>query len=173
MDSNKSGIDSTANIRNDKEILQGILSQINSFDSKAGILISVIGIVFGLSLTLLGNFTHQTSRDPLIIAFAITYILFILSSLIAIVFSVLVIVPRESKKDKVNVNYYMDLCDMNYDDFKRNSSNFFSNDAIFFNQIKTNAIICKRKHRFLKLSIISMLPCGLFAFALVLMAIFL
>ena len=39
------------NIQNDNEILNGILAQINSFDSKAGILISVIGIVFGLSLT--------------------------------------------------------------------------------------------------------------------------
>lgn len=46
----------TSDIQNDKEILNGILAQINSFDSKAGILISVIGIVFGLSLTLLSNF---------------------------------------------------------------------------------------------------------------------
>ena len=33
-----------------KEILNGIYSQISSFDNKAGLLISVLGIVFGLSL---------------------------------------------------------------------------------------------------------------------------
>ena len=66
----------TSNIQNDKEILNGILTQINSFDSKAGILISVIGIVFGLSLTLLTNFKEYSACKQKVIAFAIIYILF-------------------------------------------------------------------------------------------------
>lgn len=88
-------------IQNDKEILNGILAQINSFDSKAGILISVIGIVFGLSLALLSNFKEYKDCLPKLTAFAVVYLLFVLSSLIAIVFSVLVILPRESKKRKI------------------------------------------------------------------------
>lgn len=88
----------TSNIQNDKEILNGILTQINSFDSKAGILISVIGIVFGLSLTLLTNFKEYSACEQKLIAFAIIYILFVISSLITITFSVLVIFPRGSKE---------------------------------------------------------------------------
>lgn len=88
------------NIQNDNEILNGILAQINSFDSKAGILISVIGIVFGLSLTLLSNFKEYKDCLPKLTAFATVYLLFVISSLIAIVFSVLVILPRESKEKK-------------------------------------------------------------------------
>ena len=40
-----------------KEILNGIYAQIGSFDSKAGLLISILGIVFGLSLDFFGIFS--------------------------------------------------------------------------------------------------------------------
>lgn len=162
----------TSNIQNDKEILNGILAQINSFDSKAGILISVIGIVFGLSLTLLSNFKEYKDCLPKLTAFATVYLLFVISSLIAIVFSVLVILPRESKEKKNNVNYYMDLCEMDDCSFKSNSKAFHSDESIFFNQIKTNAKICKKKHKFLRCSIMSMIPCGVFVLVLIVMTIF-
>lgn len=168
MDEKKNKVTS---IQNDKEILSGILAQINSFDSKAGILISVIGIIFGLSLSLLANFKEYSTCKPKLIAFALIYILFVISSLISITFSVLVIIPRESK-EKNNVNYYMDLCEMNYDNFKSNSNSFYTDESIFFNQIKTNAKICKKKHRFLRYSILSMIPCALFVLVLIGMAIF-
>ena len=161
------------NIQNDKEILSGILTQINSFDSKAGILISVIGIIFGLSLTLLSNFKEYKDYLSKLVIFAVIYLLFIISSLIAIFFSVLVILPRESKEKKNNVNYYMDLCEMDYENFRDNSEAFYSDESIFFNQIKTNAKICKNKHKFLKRSILSMIPCGVFVLALIVMTIFL
>ena len=160
-----------SNIQNDKEILNGVLAQIHSFDSKAGILISVIGIVFGLSLTLLGSFKEFKDCLPKLSAFAIVYLLFVMSSLSAIVFSVLVILPRGSKEKKNNVNYYMDLCEMDYCDFKNNSKSFYTDESIFFNQIQTNAKICKKKHKFLRLSIMSMIPCGVFVLALIVMAI--
>lgn len=162
-----------SNIQNDKEILNGVLAQINSFDTKAGILISVIGIVFGLSLTLLSNFKEYECCKPKLISFAVVYLLFVISSLITITFSVLVILPRASKENKINVNYYMDLCEMDYPNFKDNSMAFYSDESIFFNQIQTNAKICKKKHKFLRLSIISMIPCGVFVLALIMMAIFL
>ena len=165
----KSNID---NIQNDKEILNGVLSQINSFDSKAGILISVIGIVFGLSLTLLNNFKEYSNCLPKLLSFAIIYILFILSLLVAILFSVLVIFPRQSKEKKNNVNYYMDLCEMDYADFKKNSTCFYSDESIFFNQIKTNAKICKKKHKFLRYSVLSLIPCGLLVLVLIGMVLF-
>lgn len=163
----------TSNMQNDKEILNGILTQINSFYSKAGILISVIGIVFGLSLTLLTNFKEYSACEQKLIAFAIIYILFVISSLITITFSVLVIFPRGSKEKKNNVNYYMDLCEMEYGDFKSNSTIFYTDESIFFNQIKTNAKICKKKHQFLRYSILSMIPCAIFVLVLIGMAIFL
>lgn len=162
-----------SNIQNDKEILNGVLAQINSFDAKAGILISVIGIVFGLSLTLLNNFKEYEDCKCKLTVFAVVYLLFVISSLITIIFSVLVIFPRESKEKKNNVNYYMDLCEMDYPNFKKNSDAFYSDESIFFNQIQTNAKICKKKHKFLRLSIISMIPCGVFVLALIVMAIFL
>lgn len=162
----------TSNIQNDKEILNGILAQINYFDSKAGILISVIGIVFGLSLTLLTNFKEYSAYKQKLIAFAIIYTLFVISSLITITFSVLVIIPRGSKEKKNNVNYYMDLCAMEYEDFKSNSTNFYTDESTFFNQIKINAKICKKKHQFLRYSILSMIPCALFVLALIGIAIF-
>lgn len=161
----------TDNIQNDKEILNGIIAQINSFDSKAGILIFIMSIVFGLSLPLLTNVREYSFCKSKLITFAVFYILFVISSLITISFSVLVIVPRESKEKKNNVNYYMDLCEMEYESFKNNSKNFYTDESIFFNQIKTNAKICKKKHLFLRYSIVSMIPSALFVIALIVMAI--
>lgn len=158
-------------IQNNKEILSGVLSQINSFDSKASILISVIGIIFALSFSLLEYFSLYACNEIKHITFAITYILFVISSLLTIAFSVLVIIPRTSKEKKNNINYYMDLCEINYDDFKRNSSDFYFDESVFFNQIKTNAKICKKKHKFLRLSIFSMIPTSIFVIILIVMVI--
>lgn len=159
-------------VQNDKEILAGILNQINSFDSKAGMLISVIGIVFGLSLSLLSYISNYPDYSTKHVFYSIIFVLFVISSITAITFSVLVIIPRTSKEKKNNVNYYMDLCEMDYELFKYNSSNFYNDESIFFNQIKTNAIICKKKHKFLRLSILSLIPTCTFLLILIAMVIF-
>ena len=161
-------------LENNKRILEGVLNQINSFDSKAGILISIMGIVFGLSLTLLEFLKSGELESCQYIAFSIIYSLFVASMILSILFSVLVIVPRERNKNasRNNVNYYMDLSEMEHSDFKENCKKFNDpNDLAFFNQIKTNALICTKKHKFLKFSIIAMIPAALFMVVLIILVI--
>lgn len=161
-------------IENNKRILEGVLNQINSFDSKAGILISIMSIVFGLSLTLLEFLKSDELSSCQYIAFSIFYFAFMVSMIISIFFSVLVIIPRERKKNasKDNINYYMDLSEMEFNDFIENSKKFSNiDDRTFFNQIKTNANICTRKHKFLRLSIFAMIPAALLMIILILLVI--
>lgn len=131
-------------IQNDKEILTGILNQINSFDSKAGILISVIGIVFGLSLSLLSYISNYPNHSAKRAFYAIIFVLFVISSITAIAFSALVIIPRTSKEKKNNVNYYMDLCEMDYELFKCNCSSFYSDESLFLIRSKLMLLYVKR-----------------------------
>ena len=131
------------NIEN-KEILNGIYAQISSFDSKAGILISVVSILLAISLSLIDVLT-SIDKDK-ILPFSIVYGLFLVSAIVTIIFSILVVIPRNTSKklkgDKVNVNYYKDLTSMDYNSFKENKILFYNNEEILFNQIKTNAEIC-------------------------------
>ena len=143
-------------LENNKRILEGVLNQINSFDSKAGILISIMSIVFGLSLTLLDFLKTNELGSCKYIVFSIVYLLFVISIIASIILSVLVIIPRGRPKnaERNNINYYMDLSEMEYDEFKDNRKKFNDiNDLAFFNQIKTNALICTKKHKFLKFSL--------------------
>ena len=161
-------------LENNKRILEGVLSQINSFDSKAGILISIMSIVFGLSLTLLDFLKTNELGSCKYIVFSIVYLLFVISIIASIILSVLVIIPRGRPKnaERNNINYYMDLSEMEYDEFKDNRKKFNDiNDPAFFKQIKTNAQICEKKHKFLLLSIIAMIPAALFMITLILLVI--
>ena len=147
-----------------KEILNGIYSQIGSFDNKAGLLISVLGIVFGLSLDFFGVFSKCSfiSSDNCFLK-ALCYIsfgLYCLSFLFSIVSFVLVIIPRSHKIEKNNVNYYKDICAMTQDDFDKNIKSHCENDNIIDNQIFANSQICNKKHLFLKLGIYGLIPFG-------------
>ena len=167
-------ISETEILENNKRILEGVLSQINSFDSKAGILISIMSIVFGLSLTLLDFLKTNELGSCKYIAFSIVYFLFVISIITSIIFSVLVIIPRGRPRntERENINYYMDLSEMEYDEFKGNTKKFNDiNDPTFFKQIKTNAQICAKKHKFLWLSIIAMIPAALSMIILILLVI--
>lgn len=161
------------NIEN-KEILNGIYAQINSFDSKAGILISVISILLAISLFLIDVLNNILKKY--IFPFSIIYGLFLLLSIATISFSVLVVIPRKCPKkykniDKHrNVNYYIDLTNMTYNDFVDNKIEFYNNEETMFMQILVNAEICKRKHLFLKLAIFSMVPLAIFTIATVVFA---
>ena len=91
-----------------KEILNGIYEQIGSFDSKAGILISVVSILLAISLSLIDVLVSIQKEK--ILPFSIVYGLFLISAIITIVFSVMVVFPRNTPKKlkgkEVNVNYY-------------------------------------------------------------------
>ena len=157
---------------NNKEILAGVLNQINSFDNKANVLITVIGIIFGLSLTFLERYETLKDLECIRITFKIFYLLYVISSLASITASIIVILPRTNKKQKKNnVNYYMDLCEMKYDDFKINCNDFFNKNEVFFNQIQTNARICKRKHKWLRISIFCMIPTAIFLIILLIISV--
>ena len=156
----------------DQRILDGVQSQISAFDSKAGILISVIGIVFALSLSMLDIFPNLINATTQYVTLAITYGLSLLCELFAIFCSIMVVFPRSHKESKpCNVNYYMDLSLMDYEAFKIAKNNFFSREEAFFRQIETNAKIAKRKHRWLKASIICLIPLAITLITSIIMAL--
>lgn len=119
-------------IDRDKEILDGVISQISSFDNKAGILISVVGILFAFSFSVLEIFTQVTDHVKFI-WLSVIYCTFVLSSFTTIFLAVMVIVPRVNKNGKVNANYCRDLVEMNYPLFFSSRDNFFTKDDILFN----------------------------------------
>ena len=145
-----------------KEILNGIYSQIGSFDNKAGLLISVLGIVFGLSLDFFGVFSKCSfiGSDNYFLKTLcyIAFVLYCLSFLFSIVSFVLVIIPRSHRGEKNNINYYKDICNMSQDDFDKNFKSHCENDDIIDNQIFANSRICNKKHLFLKLGIYGLIP---------------
>lgn len=153
-------------ITRSKEILDGVTSQISSFDNKAGILISVVGILFAFSFSVLEVFSHVNNQN-MFICLSVFYCGFVLSTFITISLAVMVIVPRVNKQDKINVNYYRDIVEMDYELFSKNRDNFFTKDDILFSQIKTNSVICNRKHKFLFASIISLVPLAVLSLALI------
>lgn len=148
-----------------KDILNGVYAQIGSFDNKAGLLISVVGIVFGLSL----NFFEVFSRCSFLcleneFLKALCYIafgLYCMSFIFAIVSFVLVIIPRSHNGQKNNVNYYKDICNMTLEDFNNNFNDYCKNETIINNQIYLNSRICYKKHFFLKMGIYSLIPFGI------------
>ena len=148
-----------------KEILNGIYVQIGSFDNKAGLLISVLGIVFGLSLDFFEVFSKcsflYTENMFLKILCYIAFGLYCLSFLFSISSFVLVIIPRSHKGQKTNVNHYKDICNMSQDEFNHNFKNYCENDNIINYQIFANSQICNKKHLFLKMGIYGLLPFGI------------
>lgn len=153
-------------INSDKELLDGITSQISSFDNKAGILISVVGIIFAFSFSVFEVFAVVTNH-LLLIWLSIIYSVFVLSTFVTVFLAVMVIVPRVNKMEKVNVNYYRDVIEMKYGSFSINRDAFFTKDEILFNQIKMNAVICNKKHKFLFGSIISLIPLAFLSLTLI------
>ena len=150
-------------IKNEKkEILNGIYSQISSFDNKAGLLISVLGIVFGLSLDFFEIFSKCSflSCDNVLLKILcyISFGLYCGAFLFSIVCFVCVIIPRSHNGQRNNVNYYKDICAMSLDVFHSNIKNYCENDNIIENQIFVNAHICNKKHLYLKLGIYGLIP---------------
>ena len=85
-----------------KKILDGIQNQISSFDNKASILLSVVGIIFALTLSFLDLFHN----DFYIVKntffkrwFSSVFVLYIVVAILIIVCFILVIVPRENKEN--------------------------------------------------------------------------
>ena len=165
------------NNENKKELLTGIYSQISSFDNKASILISVIGIVFALLLDFTNVFSSKEfinlQNDLIKISFYISFILFCLSAVFSILCNILVIKPRSHKEKNKYINFYKDIAKMSQDEFGH-LLNSKKSEKYLDDQIRINAKICNKKDLWLKaglyglisfaISLISMITLILFIF---------
>lgn len=160
-----------------KEILLGINNQISSFDNKASILISAIGIVFALSLSFLDVFCEETfllKSQNFKTFYYILFILFIINSIIVIGSYILVIIPRKKIGNKKYVNYYNDIAEFDldeHDDYDGLLEEYTKNNRLLTEQIIINSKICKKKHLFLKIGITSLIPFSLLLLALIILTI--
>ena len=159
------------------EILSGISNQISSFDNKASILISAIGILFALSLSFLDVFCEEEFllKSPIFKTFYyILFILFILNTIIVIGSYILVIIPRKKIGNKKYANYYNDIAELDIDDHKDYDDlleDYTKNDILLTEQIIINSKICKNKHKFLKIGIISLIPFSILLLVLIVLTI--
>lgn len=159
------------------EILSGISNQISSFDNKASILISAIGIVFALSLSFLDVFCDEDfllKSQNFIIVYYILFILFIINTIIVIGSYILVIIPRKKIGNKKYANYYNDIAELDINDHKDYDDlleDYTKNDILLTEQIIINSKICKIKHTFLKVGIISLIPFSMLLLVLIVLTI--
>ena len=159
------------------EILSGISNQISSFDNKASILISAIGIVFALSLSFLDVFCDEDfllKSQNFIIVYYILFILFIINTIIVIGSYILVIIPRKKIGNKKYANYYNDIAELDINDHKDYDDlleDYTKNDILLTEQIIINSKICKTKHTFLKVGIISLIPFSMLLLVLIVLTI--
>lgn len=159
------------------DILSGISNQISSFDNKASILISAIGIVFALSLSFLDVFCEEEFLLKSLIFktfYYILFILFIFNTIIVIGSYILVIMPRKKIGNKKYANYYNDIAKLDIDDHKDYDDlleDYTKNDILLTEQIIINSKICKIKHTFLKVGIISLIPFSILLLVLIVLTI--
>jgi len=138
-------------------LLSNVQTQINNFDNKANILLAIVSITFTLSLLLLESITGLSDTRRLLCIIFLS--LYLLSSLITLTFLILVIFPRKSKKNKVDVNYYRDVTRLSKQDFVALlNDEKYDYISSLQNQIYVNSVICDRKHKWLVAAIWSLLP---------------
>lgn len=153
-------------------ILSGINSQISSFDNKASILISAIGIIFAVSLFFLDVFNGEefsTKNYSYKVAYYILFLLFTLNTIASIGSYILVIIPRKKLGDNEYANYYSDIAKLNINEYEKYNDlleNYTKDDLLLTEQIIINSKICKFKHRWLKIGIILLIPCTLLLLSL-------
>ncbi len=161
----------------DKSLLS-IQEQINKFDNKASSLITIVGIVFALSLGILDTFNQFAGIEltvdlqlkfSLLIIFSIFYFI---SFTVELVFLILVIYPRKKKEGQLSFTYYMDVAGLSKEQIKELLQESEANSlAATINQISINAKICKQKHRFLVIAIWILIPLFAFMFSVFFTAI--
>ena len=155
--------DRTMNNRKEKQnILDGIIDQISSFDNKANILITAIGIAFSISLIFVERpYNSQLFKKiDYYNLYLIIFIIYIISSITAITFFILVVVPRRKKGDNYYANYYNDIAKLEIDDIEKYNSIFnkyIDDDKLLTEQIIINSKICKKKHNNLKNGILMLI----------------
>ena len=158
----------------EENILDSIYSQISSFDNKASILVSIVGIVFALILNFLDVFSGEsfnTIETNVKITYYFLFILFCLVALLTIFSFIMVIFPRKHKDAIHAPNYYRNIAQTDEEQYKQDLDKYLDTDDII-KQIKINADICNKKHFWLKVGIILLIPFALIMFSLILLTIF-
>lgn len=122
--------------------LEILLAQIASFDNKASIIVSILGIVFALSFTVIE--TVSTKVGDMKIYIFISFVLFLISIISSLICAVLVLKPRKREKtpEHKSLTYYIDLENMSEEEY---SKLFELNDdgGTSFEQLNENAKICQ------------------------------
>lgn len=161
------------------DINNSFQEQIAKFDNKANCLITIVGIIFALSLGVIETFnqfinielsTQMLIKLQCLIAF---FVLYFLSFTVELIFLLLIIYPRKKKTGEQSMNYYLDVASIYTDELKEYLIKNDNNIDADINQIKTNAYICKEKHKFLVIAIWSLIPLFAFMFAMLLTIIIL
>lgn len=160
------------------EAIAAIQEQINKFDNKANSLITIVSIVFALSLGLLETFNQFigiefTAKMQLKFNWLIALsILYFISFATEMIFLLLVIYPRRKKQGNRTIYYYNDAAKLSKEDIiEQITSQNKSELEIEAEQISVNAKICSYKHRYLIVSIWLMIPLFIFMFATFIVAI--
>lgn len=143
-----------------------IKEQIDKFDNKANILIAIVSIVFAISLSMLDILKNRESITISYILLLIFTSCYFISFGLEMFFLIMVIYPRRKKnKDKKSLSYYLDVSSMTDDEI----------DACLetseIDQLRINANICTRKHKFLVRAIWTLIPLFTFELAMFFVAI--
>ena len=85
----------------------------------------------------------------------------------------MVIVPRKYKGKEINANYYKHIARMNAEGLKMEINNYIKDEEQIINQIKINGDICNKKHNWVITGMISLLPCIMWLFNLIIIISFL
>ncbi len=162
-----------------EQIFYEIENQINKMDSKAGMLISALGIVFALATDLFSIYSIEQFNDFSVSFKAFCFVvtgLYCLSFVFSMFMFISAILPRTNKKQKkqnnedFHVNYYYDLSNKLRLASKNKNINISElfNKAIeseindgqtnLENQIFTNADICRKKHDKIVMGIVGLIP---------------
>lgn len=153
---------------NEKIII--IKEQIDKFDNKANILIAIVSIVFAVSLSMLDIFREFESITISYILLLIFTSLYFISFCLEMIFLIMVIYPRGKKnKDKKSLSYYLDVSTMTNDEINAYLENIDRSSEI--DQLRINANICTRKHKFLVRAIGTLIPLFTFVLAMFFVAI--
>lgn len=151
-------------------ILNSIYAQISAFDNKASILISVIGIVFAISLNFLSIFQTESFTNSYIslkVWYYIFFFTFCLTSFLSILSFVMVIIPRSDKRAQNSPNYYKNISSMSIEEI--NNAIVGKENDYLIKQIKINGDLCMKKHKWLMAGIYLLIP---FAISISILIIF-
>lgn len=147
-----------------------IKEQIDKFDNKANILIAIVSIVFAISLSMLDILKNRESITISYILLLIFTSCYFISFGLEMFFLIMVIYPRRKKnKDKKSLSYYLDVSSMTDDEIDACLENIDCSSEI--DQLRINANICTRKHKFLVRAIWALIPLFTFMLAMFFVAI--